>query len=529
MRSIRASIFVLLSLCLAACGGGANGRTSIAPAAAPTTQPKCYVLGYDVRKAPVKKLAPSICEIAPPSPDQPWPAPATAKPLYTASLVAHVHIDFQEVYSEGVTLTWHVTGDTSTFTNVQFATPTTGPPDYNDNTLSFDVPPDTQPKDYTLKVNVTSSDGNTGDTTTVTLRVQPPQTSVGNLNALGVYEVDSNDHLVVSDDSDAVTTTVDPTNYPDFPFTDAPAPSSAKRRTKQYTASGPFDPMNPPQSLAKHLDTILSMGAAGCSVVMVVGNGLNDRTQGVQAALGKFDFFLYCRRGFFDVNKATPQTLVVTRKGYSLNTQALVGQATDNLKIYTSDPDTYGSFDVFTSDTIYANPVSTRAERTVISYDFAYTQFGVPLAASVSRTYAFYVNSKGVFYPKVPVSEGRALRQVALLNGGYVPFPPKPFYRCRAGDPPPCLSDTERKKFASILVDAGVPAPPVVGYEAHHIKPFSWCGQNDPYNGIFMPVKYADPDELNAASHSAFTAWWLPANFSPDPVEIKCSDRPTVI
>ena len=63
----------------------------------------------------------------------------------------------------------------------------------------------------------------------------------------------------------------------------------------------------------------------------------------------------------------------------------------------------------------------------------------------------------------------------------------------------------------------GLPNPPA-GFQAHHILPLSWCGQNVKENGGFLAQIYSDPDgdEYKSNTHGQFTNWWKLDNFKPD-------------
>jgi hypothetical protein len=69
-------------------------------------------------------------------------------------------------------------------------------------------------------------------------------------------------------------------------------------------------------------------------------------------------------------------------------------------------------------------------------------------------------------------------------------------------------------RASKILSDALEASPnpfprPGAGYQAHHIKPSSWGGDNCKANGIWLPTS-----PVNV--HQIFTTWWLVDNFTPD-------------
>lgn len=113
----------------------------------------------------------------------------------------------------------------------------------------------------------------------------------------------------------------------------------------------------------------------------------------------------------------------------------------------------------------------------------------------------FVMNRLAVRYPRIAPPVG-----VPLLE---VPFPDAPFRDCTgqkgAGG---CAERITSSAFRALILDAypkqGWSAPPNVtrtfgaGYEAHHIKPLQWGGQNVGSNGILVL----------RADHLKLNTWW---------------------
>lgn len=116
----------------------------------------------------------------------------------------------------------------------------------------------------------------------------------------------------------------------------------------------------------------------------------------------------------------------------------------------------------------------------------------------------FVINNKGVFYPKVPASPSWG-----QTSAGVVPFPPPGSYIHRCPDVKPVLpncynASNNSARLGKALRDAGF-AKPGGGFEAHHILPTSFGGDDQARNGVWLP---GDPQ------HQQFSTWWNVFNFS---------------
>ena len=98
--------------------------------------------------------------------------------------------------------------------------------------------------------------------------------------------------------------------------------------------------------------------------------------------------------------------------------------------------------------------------------------------ASIVRPY----NNNGVMYPQI---------QPTRTDYPTVPFPSPPFARC-CDDRQTFRSDVE-----SLYRARGWSFPPSP-YQAHHIKPLAWGGNNDTSNGVL----------LGETTHGLYTRWW---------------------
>jgi hypothetical protein len=98
--------------------------------------------------------------------------------------------------------------------------------------------------------------------------------------------------------------------------------------------------------------------------------------------------------------------------------------------------------------------------------------------ASIVRPY----NNRGEMYPQI---------QPTRTDYPTVPFPLAPFAKC-------CdASASFRSDVQSLYTSKGwsFPSNP---YEAHHIKPIAWGGNNNTSNGVL----------LGSTTHGLFTRWW---------------------
>lgn len=135
----------------------------------------------------------------------------------------------------------------------------------------------------------------------------------------------------------------------------------------------------------------------------------------------------------------------------------------------------------------------------------------------------FYLNDQGWFYPKVRISPSWAITWVYTQGAGYVMFPRfNAFYYCGGGNRSPKCHVNDSDALRRNMLRAGVAQPPA-GFEAHHIDPVIWCGSNDAQNGVFLPQLYTNDEEgYQAKSHTVFSRWWDPKNFTPDNPRPNC-------
>lgn len=432
----------------------------------------------------------------------PPPPPPAAKAMYTASLVSHASIPLSDAAPQSLgSLTWNVSGQT-TFANVQLAAASTaGPP--HTNALTFDVPETVAVGDYPIHLSVTAASGTSTDTIVV-LRVLRPTTSESELNVEGVYEEDDQGNIIVPNGSGY--TTDDDAQTPDFPF-QPPAQSSLGKQRALKSVSGAFNPLAPPQPLSDELNAFASRNKYGCyntfadDVVDPVANRTSGGSQGTLTVYG------YCQIG------ALFPVVAIMQDGINLNPPLA---ATSKLFSIPPSPcksvGAYAHFAVCASSTYLVTPASGHAEKSKFTLTMTYAN-GWKGGEIRQNSGFFYINNDGVFYPKVPIQSTWALPAVYSKGAGYVPFPAGPFQFCPEGTHSETCTkkNTLRKALLAVL-----PTPPPRGFEAHHILPLSWCGTNDPSNGVFLPQLFTDPDgDYNAKTHAQFTNWWLPSHFVP--------------
>jgi hypothetical protein len=439
-----------------------------------------------------------VTSSSPPCP--PLPAPTIAKSLYRASLESHVRLEFTDsADSSAGTLTWVSAGKTSTFKNVKFDQDTTDQPPHA-NTLAFDVPVNTPPADYPINVSVKSDSGQQSSDTIVTLRVLPVVSYETTLNSAGVFEQDTSGVIIVSDGSTFQTD--DDGQESDFPLSGM-GTSSIIRKPQQVIQDGPFDPLNPPGPLANKIAALANTKRLGCVSVLDDSNVGSDRTSGTSQ--GTLTIFAYC--DFTDVSFGA----MLRQYGADYETSAITERLPATQLPVLNMLGTYNGFHVSSSDAFPITPVTRHAERMTARYSLFY---GSPVSkqTTVQNGEGIYdINNNGVFYPKITMGPFWAVPAVLAAGHGYVPFPSPPFRRCLAGNPN-CV--TNRSQLKANLLAAGLPNPPT-NYQAHHIRPVAWCGQNDVTNGVFLPTNYG---EYNL--HGPFNEWWSIDKFKPsDSVE----------
>jgi len=443
----------------------------------------------------------------------PPPPPDIAKLLYTASLVSNPSLAFTDSADPGFgALTWHVSGDISTFSNLQFASQKTNALP-NANALSFNVTDSVMPGDFSIHVNVTAASGATSSDTVVVLRVLSPVSSQGEVNASDIYEQDAQGNIVVPDGSTVQSD--DDGQVPDFPFIATNLDTLNKARRTQAADAG-FDPFNPPPNVVKFLNkTPPSSARFGCEGWIAESNAAGDLSLGASKAVGQIRVVSYC------LTSSLLPMIVLFQTGVNLNREA----ESKELIIYAQKCQiigSYGRFNVCASDVYTVAPALGHAERAQFSFNMAWYRFFNPIPIVNPKVGGFfYINNKGVFYPKVKILDPNwAIAQVYNQDNHYVPFPThRPFQYCPGPKRQlPCAtSNTLQTELLKWL------KPPPAGFQAHHILPLSWCGQNNKENGVFLPELYDDPNgEYNDNTHGQFTYWWLLSNFKPDDTVENC-------
>jgi hypothetical protein len=146
-------------------------------------------------------------------------------------------------------------------------------------------------------------------------------------------------------------------------------------------------------------------------------------------------------------------------------------------------------------------------------YSMKIGPFTIPYrGGSLRNTKSFYLNNKSVTYPFVTMPpslpDNKLWGPRSNLVDNAVRPPINPMYIktntvCDGGTPSTILGKA--------LKDADYKLP-AVGFEAHHIKPSCWGGNNEITNGVWLPKNAVGFPNL----HSNFTTWFIPdANFTP--------------
>ncbi len=437
------------------------------------------------------------------------PAPTSTKSLYTASLQSQPQIAFTDAADASFgPLTWQFNDPSNSLTKLGFAQASTTAPHADNLSMTVD-PSQIAPGDYPISVSVQDNQGDTSPATIVTLRVLQPAALLTTLNGTGVYEEDSSGAITVSDGSDQ--SDVNYGQQPDFPVVPSITPSawarhpSHTRLPSQFTASGLFNPFQPPTKIASALSSF-SLTNAGCVTVLDDTNQSDDRTSGSRANVGMYIVYGYCN---FTVLRSAPYAIELTRTAENLNTHRESGH---DLRFMNTDQmqplGTYTHFTVFATPPVFATPVSRIAEKQTIDYALVFqSRLGMRIVATgaAGGRQKFYVNNFGVFYPKIRIADGTALDYVMDQADRNVPFPKGPFFWCGVGGAGPgCLTQKDGRKLA-VRLKAKLKAVPG-GWQAHHIIEVSWCGSNSEENGVFLPKPL----------HDQFTQWFRSENFTPD-------------
>lgn len=435
------------------------------------------------------------------------PAPAIQKTLYTASLASKPELKFTDAADPILgTLTWNVSGDTSSFKNLALqSTTTAGPPHAND--LKFEVPMTAEPKDYVIHVSVTSSVTNqTSAETVVTLRVLNPFYSTTTDNALGVFEQSLDGTAVIQ--SDGTTAQVhDDGITPDFVVDDGTTAASAVRRAPlaHPPLNAVYDPSAPPAGFLRRLAVFAQEKKAGCAALLIDDNHANDPKSGKSG--GVYYYYGYCRPAA--ALAANPYV------SWVIDAYDVTGMFYQNLGISSpyrtvSCGDTgitfQGVWHVCNTDYTDIVPITGHSEAELFRYKIVLG--GVPRQQQTEdpQDGMYVVNRKGVYYPKVIANPAWGQSEsdfVPFLTAGRQP----PLHWCGAGSVPSsakCFNASNNStRLARALVKGGFPKPGNT-FQAHHIQPTSWGGDDTKENGVWLD----QPD------HTNFTTWWLPANFS---------------
>jgi hypothetical protein len=448
---------------------------------------------------PTPTPTPTASPTPSPTPTPTPPPPLAAKSLYTASLVSHPNIPLTDAAPQNLgQLTWHVSGQTSGFKNLQFAATTSGPP--HSNALQFDVADDLQPGDYSIHFNVSAASGTSPDTVVV-LRVLPPITYGAELNVDGLYEENDQHNIVVSDASQY--TTDDGGVVPDFPYA-APATQSLGKTRRPARFDPHFNSFAPPQAVNAELAKADATHTFVCVPYLIESNSAADPTSGT--AQGSVRVVSYCRAFPYLVAFFITQEAVNLNRPWQTTTKEFAAGLCNNVG-------DYRGFAVCESDTFPVVPVLGHAEETRFILHVAY------LATQVQKRHAFdgsryFINKKGVFYPKIPIARDWATQRVWEDGDGFVKFPNGPFRYCPTTNSSKNCHFTDRDALRRNLLKV-LPEPPL-GFEAHHIHPVEWCGNNSIDNGVFLPQTVADDSLFPDKQHGKFNLWWRTGDFEPD-------------
>jgi hypothetical protein len=285
------------------------------------------------------------------------PPPAIAKSIYTASLVSKPSLDFTDGADQKLgALTWNVSGDTAKFKNVKFSQPSTAAPPHS-NSLTFEVDDAVVPGDYSIHVNVTSSVNSlTSLDTIVTLRVLPPVSYAGEVNAADIYEEDAQGNVVVPDGSHLVTD--DDKQVPDFPFKANNLDLLNKERRAEAVGKG-FNPLAPPSKVVEDLKNRVNGGRFGCNGYIAESNASDDLTSG--SAQGQIRVVAYCLSG------AILPSVSLFQRGANLNRPDQIA----DLIIYIQPCTNIGNYTVYTvcaTDLRPVTPALKHAEKTTFGF-----------------------------------------------------------------------------------------------------------------------------------------------------------------
>jgi len=408
-----------------------------------------------------------------------------------------------------------VSGNTSAFSNVAFASATTsGPP--HTNSLSFKVPPGTAPGYYPLSFSVRAANGTLSYATSATVRVLPPAGYATDVNPAGLFELDARGSIVQSD-AGSVIKTPGADAVPDFGVPSLSAPVPALRQ-RQAVVRGPFDPHKPTLGIRKLIDAFKASKNVGCLWVVDYDNALHDPTRGTMAARGTYQIFAYCTP---DIDYTFGYELV----GHNFNTGSItMGPVNPGTCPFSLDQ-VDGLFVCTGTQVIPVSPTSGHAEflSVVILYVGTLQLFSnFPPQVDADR---IPVNDRGVVYPKVNVSE-LGYAGPSLSEPGVIPFPS---LQSTSADPalglhycfdmgsdanPGCVPrDGAAKRLRAVLKATYQPPSYALDasfYVPHHIQPVCWGGNDSTANGVFLIRDKLDP----ANYHVQFSAWWRPSSFS---------------
>lgn len=427
-----------------------------------------------------------------PTPPPTPPAPAAPKSIYTASEFSKGNIPLSDAASAGQfgTLSWTITADSTQLRNVKLNAATTVSP--HSNVATFSVPFDALPGDYHIKVLVRSSQtGTSSSETNITLRVLRPTVLESDYNWLGVYQEDSSGNIVQSDGSQFVIS--DPGVDPDFPLdiSNGAAMSTSRGAVSRAAAAPGFDAMKPPQDFAKALES--RRRDNGCAGLLVDDNTAHDKRSG--NARGTIQLYVYCSlripyglRASWDASAVSMSSLsFIGDKRYPDEPCAATGQRYN------------GVWEICKTAAVPVSPVSGHAERDTFYFTLLVPNSG-PINSAANAT--FWVNNKGVFYPRVPVET-----TWGSAEKGVVPFPDGLIVDCRVPSAQCFKGGDNSGRLRKNLRAAGFERPHG-DFEAHHVQPLRWGGDDacdrSKCNGVWLP----------RLLHREFTTWWDTRNFS---------------
>jgi hypothetical protein len=369
------------------------------------------------------------------------------------------------------TLRWQVAGAPGGFKNARFGTAATTAP--NGNAYSFEVDRDMKPDVYDLTFTVTSSKtGKTSAVTTVSVVVLPPIAIGALINDAPVYEEDESGRVGFSTDAQFLTT--DDGQIADF--------NAGGISTSSVPSGSGFG--LPGLDLAK-----ANLAKTPFCLISIVPRTSTLRSDDPSA---QAQFFML---GFCSRTKITEITAYV--RHLDVNDHKPIAPTTETA-LRCSEFEKLGPLTVCRTPVVDVRSASGRSERVTIGMKYSETQ--LPTTPVWNFPDRFVINKKNAYYPLVDASVWQWPR------GKWVVFPPQKLKYCpKPRTAPGC---TKKNGLAKILEGDYVPSDFYTRkfdrYEAHHIQPLSWGGEDNIVNGVWLP------DSI----HQNFSTWWLPINFA---------------